>query len=83
MILHMGTRTTEPLEVAFRTLDPGEEEATAIHSLLPTLTADNPYEYNRFNHSMVVFYDPPGTPDRHRELMIPVQRPIDGVKIKT
>ena len=71
MILHMGIRTTEPMEVVYKSLEPDEEEAPAISELLIVIAGQNPYGYDKYDHSIVVHYDPPGTPDRRRELMIP------------
>jgi len=82
MILHMGVRTTEPVRVAYKALSPDEDEAPAVAELLGVLIRQNPYQYGVYDHSIVVHYDPPGTPNGLRELMIPVSRPVAGVKTK-
>jgi len=83
MILHMGVRTTDPMEVVHKPLGPDEEEAPAISELLIALGGQNPYDYDKYDHSIVVHYDPPGTPNRRRELMIPVFGPTSGLETKT
>ena len=83
MILHMGIRTTEPMEVVYKSLEPDEEEAPAISELLIVIAGQNPYGYDKYDHSIVVHYDPPGTPDRRRELMIPVFAPTSIFETKT
>jgi DNA gyrase inhibitor GyrI len=79
MILNMGVRTTQPAQVAYRILTPDEEEAPAVAELLGALVKQNPYRYDVFDHSMVVHYDPPETPERCRELLIPVYGPVAGI----
>ena len=78
----MGIRTTDPIEVAYRELEPGEAEAPAISQLLGVLNGQNPYDADKYDHSMVVQYDPPDTIDSRRELMIPIYGPVVGIKIK-
>lgn len=82
MILHMGIRTTEPVRVAYKTLSFDEDEAPAVAELLGVLIRQNPYQHDVYDHSMVVHYDPPGTPNRRRELMIPVSKPVVGINTK-
>ncbi len=82
MILHMGVRTTEPVRVAYKELSPDEDEAPAVTELLSVLIRQNPYQYGVYDHSMVVHYDPPRTPNGRRELMIPVSRPVAEVETK-
>jgi len=80
MILNMEVRTTQQVRVAYKSLSPDEEEAPAITELLGTLIKQNPYQFDIFDHSMVIHYDPPGTQNRSRELLIPVYRPVAGVE---
>ncbi|TET72144.1 hypothetical protein E3J39_03000 [Candidatus Bathyarchaeota archaeon] len=82
MILHMGVRTTEPVRVVYKALSPDEDEAPAVTELLDVLIRQNPYQYGVYDHSIVVLYDPPGTLNRRRELMIPVSKPVAGVETK-
>ena len=49
---------------------------------LGTLTRQNPYRYDVYDHSMVVHYDPPWRPNRRRELLIPVDMPMEGVETR-
>jgi len=83
VILHMGIRTTDAIEVAYRELEPGEAEAPAISQLLGVLIGQNPYDVDKYDHSMVVHYDPPDTKDARRELMIPINGPVVGLETKT
>lgn len=83
MILHMGIRTTDPIEVAYRELEPGEAEAPAISQLLGVLIGQFPYDVDKYDHSMVVHYDPPDATDARRELMIPIHGPVVGLETKT
>ena len=82
MILNMGVRTTQQVRVACKSLSPDEEEAPAITELLGTLIKQNPYQFDIFDHSMVIHYDPPRTQNRRRELLKPVSRPVVGVETK-
>jgi hypothetical protein len=79
----MGIRTTDPVDVAYRKLEPGEEEATAVSQLLGVLLGQYPYDVDKYDHSMVVHYDPPGATNARRELLIPIYGPVVGVKTKT
>jgi hypothetical protein len=82
MILNMGVRTTQQVRVACKSLSPDEEEAPAITELLGTLNKQNPHQFAISDYSMVIHYDPPGTQNRRRELLIPVYRPVVGVETK-
>ena len=82
MILHMGVRTTQPVQVAFKRLLPDEDEAPAVAELLGTLIRQNLYRYDVYDHSMVVHYDPPENSNRRRELLIPVDRSMAGVETR-
>lgn len=59
MILNMEVRTTQQVRVVCKSLSPDEEEAPAITELLGTLNKQNPYQFDIFDHSMVIHYDPP------------------------
>jgi len=78
----MGIRTTDPIDVVYRELEPGEAEALAISQLLGVLIGQNPYDVDKYDHSIVVHYDPPETKDARRELMIPIYGPVVGLKTK-
>lgn len=82
MIIHMGVRTTESVRVAYRALSLDEAEAPAIAELMGCLTRQNPHRYDAFDHSMVIYHDPPGTPDRRREILIPVDGPVSDVETR-
>jgi hypothetical protein len=79
----MGIRTTDPVDVAYRKLEPGEEEATVVSQLLGVLLGQYPYDIDKYDHSMVVHYDPPGATNPRKELMIPIYSPVVGVETKT
>jgi len=79
----MGIRTTDPVMVAYRELESEEEEATAVSHLLGILLGQYPYDVDKYDHSMVVHYDPPNAAKPRRELMIPIYGPVVGVETKT
>jgi hypothetical protein len=79
----MGIRTTDPIEVVYRELEPGEPEAPAISQLLGVLIGQNPYDVDKYDHSMVVQYYSPDAADSRRELMIPIYGPVVGLETKT
>ena len=82
MILHMGTRTTEPVRVSYKTLEPDESEASAVSELLAEIQSQLGYQTLRYDHSMLVYYDPPETPNRRRELLIPLSGDVEGIDTK-
>jgi effector-binding domain-containing protein len=82
MILHLGVRTTQKVKVAYKILTPEDKEASVIAKLLSILTRQNPINYNIFDHSMIVYYDPPEIPNRRRELLIPTNRSAKGIEIR-
>jgi hypothetical protein len=79
----MGIRTTDAVEVAYRELEPGEAEAPAISQLLGILIGQNTYDVDKYDHSMVVHYDPQDVTNARRELMIPIYGPVTGLETKT
>jgi effector-binding domain-containing protein len=82
MILHMGVRTTDPVKVAYKPLEPDEDETSAIAELLGKLTVYQFFDPRIYDHSMVVYYDPPGSPGPRRELLIPVPGDVEGVETR-
>ena len=82
MILHMGVRTTDPVKVACKPLEPDEDETTAIAQLLGKLTVYQFFDPRIYDHSMIVYYDPPSSPSPRRELLIPVPGEVDGVETR-
>jgi effector-binding domain-containing protein len=82
MILHMGVRTTDATRVACRPLAPGEDEASAIIELLGTLSRRGGFHHRMYDHSIIVYYDPPGKSNIRRELLIPVSHEVGGVETK-
>jgi effector-binding domain-containing protein len=82
MILHMGVRTTSPIRVAYRSLRPGEEEATAIYDLLCAVNRECEFGSEILDHSMVVRYFDQESTGR-REVLIPVRGEVEGVETRT
>jgi len=82
MILHMGVRTTDPVKVAYKPLEPDEDETSAIAELLGKLTVYQFFDPSVYDHSMVVYYDPPGSTSPRRELLVPVPGDIEGVETR-
>ena len=83
MIMHFGIRTTYPTEVIYKTLEPGEDETTAIQELLAQISNDDKYALPRYDHSIIVYYDDPTKPDAKREVRIPLDRKVYHVPTKT
>jgi effector-binding domain-containing protein len=83
MILHYGIRTTEPDLVVFRLLKPDENEAMVITKLLREIRAPRDNLNPRFDHSIVVYYDPPDAEYRRREVLIPVSDEVEGFPTRT
>ncbi len=79
----MGIRTTDPVEVVYRELKSDEEEASIISELLGKLINLNPLYMDKYDHSIVVHYDPPSSSNSRRELMIPVYGTLKGFNTKT
>jgi len=79
MIEKMGVKTNIRELVAYRELKPGENEVTECAKLNGTL-------YQKGAHprdpSMVLYYDPKGEPGCRREVLIPVEREVEGVDTK-
>lgn len=82
MILHIGVRTTDPVKVAYKPLESDEDETSAIADLLGKLTVYQSFDPRIYDHSMVVYYDPPGIPSPRRELLIPVPGDVQGVETR-
>jgi hypothetical protein len=79
----MGIRTSDPVEVIYRELTPDEEEAPIISELLRELINRNPFYMDKYDHSIVVHYDPPSSSNPRKEVMIPVYGPVQGLNTKT
>jgi hypothetical protein len=83
MIVHFGVRTTEPIRVAYKVLEPDEDVSKAVSELLSRMTEMYYQHHSTYDHSMIVYYDPPGTPGGRREVMVPLPWEIEGVESKT
>jgi len=79
MIHHMGIRTTQPELVAYKTLEPDESEAVSLAELNAELRRKGA---RPLEPTMIAFLDPKGSPGCRREIMIPVERKVEGVKTK-
>ena len=82
MILHMGARTTEAIKVAWRPLSTEEDEASAIIEFLGTLSRRGSLNYRMYDHSIIVYYDPPEKSNSRREILIPLSHEVGGVETK-
>jgi len=82
MIVHSGVRTTEPIEVMFKELKPGEDENKAIQELLGQISGDTEYSLPRYDHSILVYYESPINPHARREIMIPISKKYKDIKTK-
>ena len=82
MIVHSGIRTTEPIDVLYKVLKPGEDENQAIQELLSQISDDPEYSLPRYDHSILIYYDPPTDPNARRELRIPIYKKYPSVTTK-
>jgi len=80
VILHIGVKTLDPQLVAYKALRPGDSDTEAFAELNAELHAKGakPTE-----PTMIIYYDPKETPDCHREVMIDVDKDVEGVSTKT
>jgi effector-binding domain-containing protein len=79
----MGVRTTNSVKGAYKKLKPDENEALVIYEILCAINDMCEFGEDVYNHSMVLHYDPPGIPERTREIFIPIKTNLDRVKTKT
>jgi len=82
MIIHSGVRTTEPIEVIYKKLQPDEDENQTIQELLSKISEDTEYTLPRYDHSTLVYYDPPTDPNARRELIIPIYKKYKKIETK-
>ena len=83
MIVHFGVRTTEPMKVAYKVLEPDEDVSSAVSELLSKITELHHQHHTSYDHSMIVYYDPPDTPGGRKEVLVPLPWEIEGVDFKT
>jgi len=83
MIVHFGVRTTEPMIVAYKVLEPDEDVSSAVSELLSKITELHHQHHTSYDHSMIVYYDPPDTPGGRKEVLVPLPWEIKGVDSKT
>ncbi len=79
MIDKMGVKTTIRELVAYRELKPGENDVTESAMLNSVLYKKG---VRPKDPSMVIFYDPKDEPGCRREVLIPVDREVEGVDTK-
>ncbi len=79
MIDKMGVKTTYPELVAYRAIEPGQNEVVECAKLNGEL---HKKDARPKDPSMVLFYDPKDSPGCRREVMIPVEREVEGVDTK-
>jgi effector-binding domain-containing protein len=79
MIDKIGVKTTIRELVAYKALKPGENEVVEVARLNKLL-----YERGARprDPTMVLFYDPKGEPGCRREVIIPVEKAVEGVETK-
>jgi effector-binding domain-containing protein len=79
MIDKIGVKTTIRELVAYKTLKPGESEVVECAKLNRVL-----YERGAKprDPTMVLFYDPKDAPGCRREVIVPIDRRVDGVDTK-
>lgn len=83
MIVHFGVRTTEPMIVTYKVLEPDEDVSSAVSELLSKITELYHQHHTSYDHSMIVYYDPPDTPGCRKEVLVPLPWEIEGVDTKT
>jgi len=79
MIDKMGVKTTIRELVAYRVLKSGENEVAECAKLNSELYTKGARPKDP---TMVLFYDPKGEPGCRREVLIPVDREVEGVDTK-
>jgi effector-binding domain-containing protein len=79
MIDKMGVKTTIRELIAYRELKPGENEVTECATLNSVLYRKGAKPKDP---AMVLYYDSKGEPGCRREVMIPVDREVEGVDTK-
>ena len=79
MIDKIGLKTTIPELVAYKTLEPGQNEVVECAKLSGQL---HQLDARPRDPNMVLFYDPKGEPGCRREVMIPIAREVEGIETK-
>jgi effector-binding domain-containing protein len=79
MIDKIGLKTTIKELVAYKTLEPGENEIVECAKLSGEL---HKLDARPRDPNMVLFYDPKDEPGCRREVMIPIEREVEGVETK-
>jgi len=79
VILHIGVKTLDPQLVAYKALKPGDSDTEAFAELNAELHAKGA---KPTDPTMIIYYDPKEAPGCRREVMIGVDRAVEGVPTK-
>jgi effector-binding domain-containing protein len=79
MIDKIGFKTTIKELVAYKTLKPGENEIVECAKLSGEL---HKLDAGPRDPNMVLFYDPKDEPGCRREVMIPIEKEVEGIDTK-
>jgi effector-binding domain-containing protein len=79
VILHIGVKTLDPQLVAYKALKPGDGDTEAFAELNAELHTKGA---KPTDPTMIIYYDPKETPGCRREVMIGVDRTVEGVPTK-
>lgn len=80
MILHIGVKTIDPQLVAYKKLEFGQNEADAFAKL-------NAEVYEKGTRpkdpTMIIYYDPKEKAVCRREIIVPIDKDVEGLSTKT
>jgi len=79
MIDKIGLKTTIKELVAYKTLKPGENEIVECAKLSGEL---HKLDARPSDPNMILFYDPKDEPGCRREVIIPIEREVEGIETK-
>jgi len=79
MIDKIGLKTTIKELVAYKTLKPGENEIVECAKLSGAL---HKLDAKPSDPNMVLFYDPKDDPGCRREVIIPIEKEVEGIETK-
>jgi len=79
VILHIGVKTLDPQLVAYKALKPGDSDTEAFAELNAELHTKGA---KPTDPTMIIYYDPKEAPGCRREVMIGVDRAVEGVSTK-
>ena len=79
MIIKIGVKTLSPQVVAYKELQEGDDEAAVFASLNAEVNSKGA---DPSDPTMIVFYDPKGSMNCRREVMVAINKEAPGLKIK-